>query len=350
MKIAIVAPSPVPFQMGGVEKLAIGLQLGFLKYTEILPEIIKLPVDERTLGGTVRAYRSFKNLNLDYFDAIISIKYPAWMVEHRNHICYMTHRLRGVYDSFPGEVTIGRYLKELPHACRLGGIYMRKVVHMMDDKALATDRIRRYLCISETVRSRNEYYPEGVDVQVVVPAPLMEGFYSQPGEYFLSVSRLDGPKRTDLIIKAFKQVETDKRLKIVGTGSQETALKMLAADDSRVEFLGHKSDIELLDLYARSLAVVFVPQDEDLGFITIEAMKSGKPVITCIDSGGSLEFVVDGVNGVITNPNAESLAQAIQRIVDDPEYAGGLGAKALASVEYINWENTVGILAEALGD
>ena len=40
-------------------------------------------------------------------------------------------------------------------------------------------------------------------------------------------------------------------------------------------------DAELLDLYANALSVLFVPKDEDFGYITVEAMLSHKPVIVC---------------------------------------------------------------------
>ena len=61
----------------------------------------------------------------------------------------------------------------------------------------------------------------------------------------------------------------------------------------------------LADLYADALLVPFVPKHEDYGLITIEAFKSGKPVLTCTDSGETLEFVRDGHNGYVVEPNAK---------------------------------------------
>ena len=40
-----------------------------------------------------------------------------------------------------------------------------------------------------------------------------------------------------------------------------------------------------------ALGVIFPPLDEDYGYVTLEAMLAAKPVITCTDSGGPLEFV-----------------------------------------------------------
>jgi glycosyltransferase involved in cell wall biosynthesis len=46
-------------------------------------------------------------------------------------------------------------------------------------------------------------------------------------------------------------------------------------------------------------AVLFAPYQEDYGYVTLEAFLSRKPVITARDSGGTLEFVEDGVNGYV---------------------------------------------------
>jgi glycosyltransferase involved in cell wall biosynthesis len=68
------------------------------------------------------------------------------------------------------------------------------------------------------------------------------------------------------------------------------------------------------ELYARSLGVVYPPLDEDYGYVTLEAMLSRKPVITCSDSGGPLEFVVNRQTGLVAEPAVESLAAAMDEI------------------------------------
>ena len=61
---------------------------------------------------------------------------------------------------------------------------------------------------------------------------------------------------------------------------------------NQVTWLGVVSEEQKCEWYANSLGVVFPPLDEDYGYVTLEAMLSSKPVITCADSGGPLEFVV----------------------------------------------------------
>ena len=343
-----MAPRPIPFQSGGIERLAKGLSKAFGEHSDHSAEIVEQPVDERTFFRTAKAYNSFKALNLDHFDMIISLKYPAWMVNHRNHICYMTHRLRGVYDCFPGKVDAIRYIKELPRASRLGGVYMRKYIHKMDNKALNSNNITDFFCISETVRQRQEYFPAGIDPKVIYPPTDLEGLRSEPGKYLFTVSRLDQPKRIDLIIGAFKRVKGDIELRIAGDGSMKDSLKKMAVSDHRIKFLGLLSDEDLVDQYASSIGVVFVPQQEDFGLITVEAMKSKKPVITCNDSGGPVELVENEKSGFVVEPDVDQVADAMQKLIDNKEYAAKLGEAAVEKVRTITWRNTVDQLLKNL--
>ena len=115
---------------------------------------------------------------------------------------------------------------------------------------------------------------------------------------------------------------------------------------NRVTWLGRVDDETLLRHYAEARAVVFVPQDEDYGYITLEAMLSARPVITCTDSGGPLEFITDGVEGRITAPKPAELGQAFEDLMSDPSGAEAMGQAGL--IRYtdmqITWEHVVDTL------
>ena len=101
----------------------------------------------------------------------------------------------------------------------------------------------------------------------------------------------------------------------------------------RVEFLGRVSDDELLRLYSNALAVFYAPFDEDYGFVTLEAMASSKPVVTASDSGGVLEFVKHGENGLVVEPTSDAVGHAVNRLIEDKAYAGKLGARGRDFIE-----------------
>ena len=74
MRIAIVAPSPIPFVMGGAERLWLGLQQHLSAVAGHDCELIKVPVREGNLLELVRAYRSFAELDLSHYDRVIVAK------------------------------------------------------------------------------------------------------------------------------------------------------------------------------------------------------------------------------------------------------------------------------------
>ncbi len=374
MKIAIVAPSPVPFGVGGAEKLWWGLLEYINKHTSHNAELIKIPTKESDFFSLIESYKKFYDLDLSHFDMVISGKYPGWMVKHKNHHIYMLHALRGVYDTYPFEdekiessdEVVKEILKriekkdsdldtffdllfklkerDLPKELfSFPGEFIKRIVHHLD--AIAMQNIKSFSAISKTVADRKEYFPKDTEVLVNYPPSNLEYFKNESYEYFFTASRLDHPKRIQDIIKAYKNVKTDIPLKIAGEGPMKEELLKLAKDDKRIEFLGFVSDKELIELYAKAYGVIFVPYKEDYGLITIEAMKSGKCVITYDDSGGVTEFVRDFETGFVAKGgDIEDLSRKIQNLSDDPELAEKMGERAKESVKDIAWEKCVSLL------
>ena len=389
MKIALVAPSPVPFVVGGAENLYWGLQNFINQETKHQCELIKVPTLESDFQKIIESYKRFSNMDLSYFDMLISTKYPSWMISHPNHACYMLHTLRGLYDTYhfmrepeffdwdgeglPGlrqwmqnalakpEAGSGQLAEffdrlqqaqvqlEQGNAMRFPGPFVRQVVHFLDAYGLAPARISRYAAIANNVKQRKGYFPERVPVSVLYPPPRLSGFHCAEDEYLFTVSRLDGPKRISLLIEAMRHVRSDIPLLIGGTGPELENLKALADGDSRIKFLGQLNDEQILDHYANSLAVLFVPYDEDYGYITIEAMKSGKPVITVTDAGGPNEFVINGETGYSVPPNSNAIAERIDYLCAHRDEARQMGKNARKRVSSINWKSVVeGLTGEPL--
>ncbi len=378
MRIAIVAPSPIPFVMGGAERLWLGLQQHLNGVAGHDCELIKVPVREGNLLELVQAYRSFAELDLSHYDRVISTKYPAWAVSHPRHSVYMQHTLRGLYDTYhfsgqpedigPDLGAYGPIRKDLlalaaegsrsnaglievlqrleaalsegalgPEQVRFSGPVSRDVVHLLDRIAMHPARIERYAAQSHTVARRRDYFPDSASVEVAYPPPLGEGFACEGDQFLFTASRLEHPKRIDMIIAAMQEVSADIPLYIAGEGDDLARLKALAEPDPRIVFLGQVSEDALKQNYANALAVPFVPYDEDYGYITIEAMLSGKPVVTTLDAGGPTEFVVDGETGRVVAPEAKALGQALDALVGDPAAARRMGQNAATKVAGISW-------------
>jgi glycosyltransferase involved in cell wall biosynthesis len=119
---------------------------------------------------------------------------------------------------------------------------------------------------------------------------------------------------------------------------------MLAAElgvANRITFAGEIGDRQLVDLYRGAYAVVFPPFDEDYGYITLEAFLAHKPVVTTTDAGGPLEFVEDGVTGLVAEPTPDSLADAIARLAADAPLARRLGGAGFERARAITWNGVV---------
>jgi len=400
MKVAIVAPSPVPFTIGGAEKLWWGLWQHLNAEGRHQVELLKLPSPERDLREVMASYRRFSELDLGHFDTVMTTKYPAWMVAHEDHRLYLQHPLRGLYDTWPWPAlahhspfdpaawpdpagvkpalaaaspardALQSLLAAAPARSQLGELFgafdelaadaameallafpgplARALVHHLDRIATAPGAISRYAAISRTVTRRANYFPRGVPVQVVhhpsdlplfPPAPNLAAGEQKQAAFF-TASRLDAPKRLGLLLDAYLASGCRTPLHIAGTGPQMEALKAQAGEDRRVRFLGFVPDAELVGHYQRSLAVPFVPHDEDYGLITVEAMALGKPVITCRDSGGPTEFVRHGDTGWCVAPQKEALCAAFEDAEADPEASRAMGERARRSVAHVTWTHT----------
>jgi glycosyltransferase involved in cell wall biosynthesis len=131
-----------------------------------------------------------------------------------------------------------------------------------------------------------------------------------------------------------------------GDGGQREALRVQAEKlglNDRVRFLGHVSETEKRALYAHSLAVVFPAQDEDYGYITLEAMLSSKAVVVCSDGGGPLEFINHQSNGWVEPPTAQALAERFDWLDANAAAAAAAGRTARSDYESasLNWQSVV---------
>ncbi len=381
MKIAVIAPSPVPFRIGGAERLWWNLVRHLNENTSHEAELVKLPAREHDLRALLASYEAFAQLDLAQFDLVISGKYPAWMVGHPRHVCYMLHPLRGLYDAYDGVADLpraaaaephvtalhafmaraegqrgalpeffARAREALAHAVHLPGVadfpgpFARALVHWLDRVGLSTRAIVRHAAISRTVARRAGYFPDDASVQVAWPPPAALAPGSAPGRYFFTASRLDGPKRVDLLIASMRHVRGDMPLWIAGDGPDRPRLEALATGDERIRFLGWQSEAALADLYAGARAVPFVPFAEDYGLVAAEAMHAGKAVITATDAGGPCELVADGETGFVCAPTAEALGAALDRLAHDDVLAARLGAASRARAATLTWDAVTAVL------
>ncbi len=136
-------------------------------------------------------------------------------------------------------------------------------------------------------------------------------------------------KNIKLVLEALAEVrEPRPRLVWVGNGSDKSYMEELLqfARQNGVGFEPRVSvtDEELVNILNRAAMMVYAPRLEPFGFAPLEANACGLPVIG-VAEGGLRETIVDGVNGLLVESDAQVMAAAIERLVSDKDYARQLG-------------------------
>ncbi len=293
---------------------------------------------ECTFGQQASAYLAAFTTDVSDADQIISLRFPAYAVRHRAHVCWLNHTMREYHDLWP------EFSARLSPKARLKE-RVKRAVQRTADRWLLHQNVRKVIAQSLTIQHRLAE-DLGVDAEVLLPPPPQRPYRCDGyGDFIFAVSRLTPHKRLHLLIEALAlPVARQVRAVIAGDGPERPVLERLAADrgiSARVTFLGRVDDTVLLDQYARCRAVCFPPLDEDYGFVTVEAFASSKAVVTCTDSGGPASLVRDGGTGFLCDPTATSLAIALARLADDRAYAERLGRSALSVAATMSWADTI---------
>ena len=336
-RLAIVVPKHPSGEIGGAERFYFGLNQAMLS-RGIDSQILEVASDERDIDAIKESYLRFYDLDLSGFDGVISTKAPTYLIGHSNHVCYLVHTMRVFYDLFE---------REFPPSSKAHQ-EQRDFILKADLAALSPPRVKKLYVIGKEVGDRMETFL-GLSSSVLRLATPLTGFHSRSYDYVFIPSRLHRWKRIDLIIEAMRHLRSRLSLLIAGSGEDEEELRMQAKGNEQVEFLGRISDDQLIDLYSRALVVPFVPIGEDYGYVTLEAFKSEKPVITCRDSGEPANMVEDGVSGFVCAPEPEAIAEKIDFFAEDEERAKEMGRAGLESVSSITWSAITDELLDTLG-
>jgi glycosyltransferase involved in cell wall biosynthesis len=270
-------------------------------------------------------------------DQVISLRFPAYAVQHDHHVLWLNHRMREYYDLWD------RFSQGLGWKARAKEQVRRSLIHRADK--FLFDRMSRRYVISATVQARLQRWGGTGSTVLYPPPPVREYRCDGYDDYLFAVSRLAPLKRFDLLLRALAEpVASGIRCVIAGEGGEMAALVRLRAQlglETRVQFAGRLTDAEMVGHLARCRAVAFVPWNEDYGFVTVEAFSCAKPVVTVTDSGGPSELVTDGVTGAVVAPTPEALGAAISHVMRDRTRAIRMGEAGHAVVAPMTWDAAV---------
>jgi glycosyltransferase involved in cell wall biosynthesis len=341
----LVLESQTPFVHGGAEILSREL-LGALRHHGYEAELVSIPFRDSPREELMAHAAAWRLVDLTRaldrsIDAVVATKFPTYFVRHPAKVAWLVHQHRAAYE------LCGTPFSDFEHTERDVGL--RKRLLELDTEMLR--ECRGLFSIARTVSARLQKYNQLTATPLYHPPRLAASIRPGPyGDYLLTVSRLEKVKRIDLAIEAMARVRGTTKLVVAGDGSERAALaariEALGLGD-RVRLAGRVEDAELIELLAGARALLFTPFEEDYGYVTLEAFLARKPVVTTTDSGGPLEFVEDGVNGLVTAPAPDAVAGAVARLASDAASAARFGEAGFARARLISWEGVVDQLMTA---
>ena len=345
-KVAVLQ-SQIPFVRGGAELLVENLTKQ-LRQRGFDAEIVSIPFKWYPNPVLLDQFLMWRLADLtesngEKIDLVIANKVPNYMVQHPNKVIWLMHQHRPAYDLADNVMAGG--LNTIP-----GGLETKKAIIHMDQVGIS--ETKHIFTISKTTSNRLDRFNHIASTPLYHPPALEGQYYTEKFEnYILSVGRLDPNKRIDLLIRALAYCDASIQAVIAGAGAIRAQLEKLAEEvgvSDRVKFLGFVPDQDLPRLYANALAVCFPPIDEDYGYITLEAFLSKKPVVTCCDSGGVLEFVEKDRNGMVCDVNPEQIGVAFHKLYCNKELAKQYGAEGYKKVKDIKWDHVIDELTKTI--
>ncbi|BAQ61442.1 glycosyltransferase [Geminocystis sp. NIES-3708] len=343
MKIIVVSVN-APFVMGGAEIHADSL-VNMLKEFGYEAELVTIPFKTYPNQRILDSMLMFRLLDITEssdrtIDLIIPLKFPAYLTPHPNKILWLLHQHRDAYDLWNNQIC--------GLAQNADGQQIRDTIINADNNALA--ECRKIYANSQNVAKRLKKFNNFDSTPLYHPPKNAEEFYSHHSQsYFFFPSRLTKIKRQELVLNAMAKTHHEVKVIFAGSaddGKYDQQLKEISEKlgiSHRTLFLNRISEKEKLKYYAECLGVIYPPLDEDYGYVTLEGMLSSKPVISCSDSGGPLEFITHQETGIITDSTPEALAEAMDQLWDNRNQSVVMGKNARKHYEGMNitWSNVI---------
>ena len=272
------------------------------KINVIAPKLAKRLSRLHILRGLFLPITLFSKIPLEKYDfLLISTSGMGELITLRNRIkgktyAYVHTILRDAYKEIVPWNLKYRYKNPLSKP-----IYLLAVKIYRSFEKIAWKRIDYALFNSELSLERAQKHNllENKKFKVIYPPVDVKGFgnlKTKKGDYFLYVSRLNPPKRQDLLIKAWSEfVKENPKYKLILMGNIENKkyfekLKKLSKKTKNVFIKTNVKDEEFMRIYKDCLAGIYIPFMEDFGIVPFEFLAMGKPLIAT-NKGGYFNLI-----------------------------------------------------------
>lgn len=191
----------------------------------------------------------------------------------------------------------------------------RTIVTVSD---VAGDNIKNYVSDNSLP---TQTIPNGIDVSKFMKAEPAEELINQYGSFLklMMVAGFRYEKDQKTVIKALRFLDERVHLFLVGDGDLRKDCEKLVLNlslEQRVHFLGIRSDVP--NLLKAADIVIMSSHREGLSLSNLEGMACGRPFVASDVDG--LHEIVNGYGVLVPHEDPEAMAQAIKKLVEDPEY------------------------------
>ena len=219
----------------------------------------------------------------------------------------------------------------------------RVAVRFADEIIVLSENVRQYFL--DTYGRATRFIPNGVSAPTLEsPRLIADKWGLQKDGYILYLGRIVPEKGEIYLIKAFKQVKTDKKLVIAG-GSSDTErylrqLQNLAAGDDRILFTGFVQGKLRDELYSNAYVYTLPSDLEGMPLSLLEAMSYGN---CCLVSDiPECAEVVEDKAVLFRKSDVDDLRQKLQTLCDQPETAAQYKANAAQFIlNKYGWDDVV---------
>jgi len=225
---------------------------------------------------------------------------------------------------------------------------MLRMAHARADLTLVTSPQMRAELRSNGI-PRVDVWRKGIDTERFHPSFYSYDMRSQmtdghPDDFLMVyVGRLGGEKRLKDIKAMLEIMPSNTRLCIVGKGPQREELDEWFEDTGRTKFMGQMSGDALSQAFASADVFVMPSDSETLGFVVLESMASGVPVVGAA-AGGIPDLIHDGVTGFLVEPgDTRGFVQKLETL-RDPTFRAAMGKEARTEAERWGWEAATSFL------
>lgn len=162
------------------------------------------------------------------------------------------------------------------------------------------------------------------------------------GPRILSTRNFEPLYNVACTLRAFRRIQDgypDATLTLVGSGSQDAALRRLANELglANVRFVGRVPPRDIHHYYADADIYLQTPNIDNMPSSVLEAFASGCAVVAT-NAGGVPAILTDGVHGLLVPcGDANSAASAVCRLIGEPRLATRLAGAARESCEQYRW-------------